>query len=276
MVLASRSDQAAVQQLLTKVFDLKEPPDENSIAPKPRMVAVEHARAKDIADVLRQVYADRLITAQGQGQQGRGGGFLPMLMGGMGGGGFGGGGFGGGGFGGRGGGGDEGGGGGGGRAQAQVNKIAIGVDTRTNSLIIAAVDPLFDEAKELVNQLDVAAADENETIRVVTLHRTSAVAVEKALQAFAGDAVQANNTDTTTSSNNTPATSTPSWMTPAGQTPGRGGMGGPGGGNSPFGQGGGGGFGGPGGGRRGGGGGGGGPGGGGGRFGGGGGGRGGQ
>jgi len=72
-------------------------------------------------------------------------------------------------------------------------RISIGVDARTNTLVVAAADPLFDEVKQLVEQLDVAAASQNETVRVVTLHRTSAAAVEKALAAFAGDAVQTNN-----------------------------------------------------------------------------------
>ena len=93
MVLANRADQDTVEQLLAKVFDLKESPEDVAVAPKPRMIAVAYARAKDIAEVLRQVYADRLTVAQGQDQQGRGG-FVPffMRMGGGGpGGGFGGG-----------------------------------------------------------------------------------------------------------------------------------------------------------------------------------------
>jgi len=215
LVLANRADQDTVEQLL-KVLDLKESPEDVAVSPKPRMIAVEHARAKDIAEVLRQVYADRLIVAQPQGQQGRGGGFLPLLMRGMaggfgggqdgGGGGFNGGGFNGGGF-------------GGGRGQYrrdEANRISIGVDTRTNTLVVAATDPLFEEVKQLVQQLDVAAASQNETVRVVTLHRTSAVAVQKALEAFAGDAVQSNNPTTTApaanaGANATPAPSAPPW-----------------------------------------------------------------
>lgn len=195
MVLANRADQDTVEQLLKKLFDLKEPPDPSEVAPKPRMIPVVHARAKDVAEVLRQVYADRLVLTLGQELQqtraaGRGAG-LAMLMGGMAGG-FGGG--------------DGGGRGAGGRGQGgqnQANRIAIGVDARTNTLIVAATDPMFEEVKQLVQELDVG----DETVRVVTLHGTSAAAVQKALTAFGGDAVQTNTPTTAGNANNTAATS---------------------------------------------------------------------
>ncbi len=242
LVLANRADQNTVERLL-KVLD-RESPDDIAVSPKPRMIAVEHARAKDVAEVLRQVYADRLVVAQGQGQQGRGG-LLPMLMQGMGGGGRGG--RGGGRGGGQGGGGFAGGGRNGGQNQRDAaNRISIGVDTRTNNLVIAATDPLFEEVKQLVQQLDLAAASENETVRVVTLHRTSATAVEKALEAFGGDAVQTTNPSTSapaTNNYNNPNSSSPPWASrgfagmyggsPGGQRS-TGGGGRLGGGSSPF------------------------------------------
>ncbi|MEI8371481.1 MAG: secretin N-terminal domain-containing protein [Planctomycetota bacterium] len=201
LVLANRADQDTVEQLL-KVLDLKESPEEIGVSPKPRMIAVEHAHAKDIADVLRQIYADRIVVAQGQEQQGRG--FMPFFMRGMGGGG------GGGGRGGQEGGGDQ----GGQNRRDEATRISVGVDTRTNTLVIAATDALFEEVKLVVQQLDVAAASQNETVRVVTLHRTSAAAVQKALAAFAGDAVQAKNVETTPPGvigNNNSTSSTPPW-----------------------------------------------------------------
>jgi hypothetical protein len=97
-------------------------------------------------------------------------------------------------------------------------RLSIGVDDTTNTLIVAAVDPLFEEVKLLVEQLDVAAGERNETVRVVTLHRTSATAVQKALAAFAGDSVQssaAGGTNTASAATATPAPGTPqmpSWF----------------------------------------------------------------
>ncbi len=197
MVMANRTDQATVERLLKEVLDIKESPDDVALTPKARMIPVTYARASEIAEVLREIYADRLVVPSGQQMQNRGGpgGFLQML-GGMGGGMMGGpgGDFGGGGRGGRGG---RGGGGGGGDAgqssRDNLNRMSISVNPRTNTLIVSAPDPLFDDVKQLVHQMDEEAASVNETVRVVTIHRTSATAVEKALEAFAGDAVQARN-----------------------------------------------------------------------------------
>jgi len=232
IVLANRTDQNTIERLL-KILDLKESPEDIAVSPKPRMIPVEHARAKDIADVLRQIYADRMVVAPQDQQQGRGG-FLRAMMGGMGPGGFGGpgGGFGG-----------PGGGQGGQNQRDNANRISIGVDARTNNLIVSATDTLFEEVKQLVQQLDEAAASQNETVRVVTLHRTSAAAVEKALTAFAGDAVQSSSTSTTNAAsgnNNANASSQPWWAnrgfgggSPGGQ-PSMGGGGPFGGNSSPF------------------------------------------
>jgi hypothetical protein len=129
----------------------------------------------------------------------------------------------------------------------QANRISIGVDARTNTLVVTATDPLYEEVKELVQKLDVAAGSQDETVRVVTLHRTSASAVAKTLEAFAGDAVQ-NNTPTSSTSaaanaNNNAVSSTPPWWANRGLSGRNGGapggqpwMGGGGqfGGNSPF------------------------------------------
>jgi hypothetical protein len=192
MVLANRTDQATVERLLKTILDIKTSPEDIAVTPKARMIPVVHAKATEIAEVLREVYADRLALNNFQQiQQNRGGGpggFLPMLLGG-GMPGFPGG------PGGRGGrGGDQ----GGQSARDNVNRISISVNPRTNTLIVAAVDTLFEEVKDLVHQMDDEAAAENETVRVVPLHRTSALAVERALEAFAGDSVQAKNTATTT------------------------------------------------------------------------------
>jgi hypothetical protein len=191
LVLANRTDRETIARLL-KVLDLKESPDEIALRPKPRMIAVEHARAKDVADVLRQVYADRVVAAQNQNQRGRGAG-LALLMRGM---------------------------AAAGRDQGQTPsdpaaRISIGVDTRTNTLVIDAADPLFAEIKQLVAQLDTAAASENETVRLVTLHRTSPIAVEKAMEAFGGDGVQTSdfgvNAASTTYGNSNTSSSAPPW-----------------------------------------------------------------
>ena len=144
---------------------MKESPEDIAVSPKPRMIPVEYARAKDIADGAAPGLCRSTWWCAGQDQQGRRrvAGSLPMLMGGMGwwaaggpaaaapaavvGGG---------------------GGSGGQNQRDPANRISIGVDTRTNNLVIAAADPLFEEVKQLVQELDMAAAEQNETVRVVT------------------------------------------------------------------------------------------------------------
>ena len=234
LVLANRADQNTIEQLL-KILDREKSPEEIAVSPKPRMIPVEHARAKDIADVVRQVYADRMVTAPQDQQQGGRGGFLRAMMGGMGPGGpFGGG---------------PGGPGGGQGGQSQrdtANRISVGVDTRTNNLIVSATDAMFEEVKQLVQQLDEASA-QNETVRWIPVHHTSATAVEKVLATFAGDSVQTSSTSTPgAGGNNANGAAQPWWMNrggggaPGGQpsmgSPFGGGFGGGGfgGGGSPF------------------------------------------
>ncbi|MGD0900693.1 MAG: hypothetical protein ABR915_22910, partial [Thermoguttaceae bacterium] len=72
-------------------------------------------------------------------------------------------------------------------------RLAVSVDAKSNSLIVAAPDPLFQEVKQLVEQLDVMASEQKDTIRVVTLHDTGPEAVRQALAAMVGPAVRFGN-----------------------------------------------------------------------------------
>ncbi len=163
---ANRTDLDSIEELL-KILDQKESPEDIALAPKPRMIPVQYSSAEELASVVKQVYADRMIEAAGSGQQG-GGPFFMMQMAAA-------------------------------RARqagagSDVARMSVGVDARTNSLIVAAPDNLFEEVRQLVEQLDVAAGDQNQTVHVVTLHRSSPSAVEQALAAIAGSSVQVNHT----------------------------------------------------------------------------------
>ena len=81
--------------------------------------------------------------------------------------------------------------GGAGSSQVDIQqKMAIGVDSRNNSIIVVAPDQLFQEVEQLVKQLDAAAAESNQTIRVVNLKNANPVAVQQALSALMGTNVQ--------------------------------------------------------------------------------------
>ena len=95
----------------------------------------------------------------------------------------------------RGGGGGGGGRGGSSAAKSEPAKMSIGVDTESNSIVVAAPAPLFLEVQELVHQLDSANIQSQDSLEVRTLKLTNPEVVQQALQSILGDRVQ-----TTTSS----------------------------------------------------------------------------
>ncbi len=175
IVHAKPVDLDTIEQLL-KILDERESPEENLAAPKPRLIPVYNTQAEEVANVVRQVYQDRMAGAAGAGA-----GRPPtpqdfiMAMRNM--------------RGGRGGGSQRGG-------QEEPTKLSIGVDARTNSLVVVAPDVLFQEVKDLVDQLDDAAIDASQTLQVVTLQRTNSDTIRQALSAMVGNSVQFGRTGT--------------------------------------------------------------------------------
>jgi hypothetical protein len=135
-----------------------------SVSARPRLIPVYNTSAEKIAATVRQVYADR-VTGSGGGGGGRQPSpedFMRMLRGGRGGGGN-----------------DR-------RKEAEPEKLTIGVDDRSNSLVVSASDALFNEVKLLVDEIDQPAAEDNVTTRVVTLRNANPQAVQEAIQALIG------------------------------------------------------------------------------------------
>jgi type II secretory pathway component GspD/PulD (secretin) len=168
IVRANPVDLDMIEQLL-KVLDQKGSPEEILAESKPRPIPVYNTQAQEIAEVVKQVYQDRMVAAAGAGGQQRQPTpeeFIQMLRGG------------------RGGGGRR------GSRSEQQTKMSVAVDYRTNSIIVAAPEALFQEVRDLVQMLDEAAIDSHETIEVVTLRRTSSEAVRQALSGMMGSSVQ--------------------------------------------------------------------------------------
>ena len=193
IVQANATDVATIEQLL-KILDQKESPEEVLAVPKARIIPLENMQADEVADIVRQVYQDRMAGGIGgmpgmPGQMPSPQDLIAMFRGGGRGGRGGSGGMSG--MGGRGG---MGGPGGGRRGQGQseeVQKMTIGVDNRTNSVILSAPEPLFSEVSQLIQQLDEGAlAESTQAMRVVTLHKASSNTVQQALAAIVGGAVQ--------------------------------------------------------------------------------------
>jgi type II secretory pathway component GspD/PulD (secretin) len=168
IVYAKPADLDTIEQLL-KILDDRESPEEILAAPKPRLIPVFNTQAEEVANVVRQVYQDRMAgQAAGAGRPPTPQDFI-MAMRNM--------------RGGRGGGAQRGG-------QEEPAKLSISADPRTNSLVVVAPDSLFQEVKDLVEQLDEAAGDSDQTLEVVTLQRANSETIRQALSAMVGPSVQ--------------------------------------------------------------------------------------
>jgi type II secretory pathway component GspD/PulD (secretin) len=182
VVQANATDLDTVEQLL-EVIDQEASPEDVQTVAKPRLIPVFYTSAAEIAEVVKQVYASRIAGAGGGGGQQRQPSpeeFIQAL---------------------RGGGRNSRGGRGGRSAQDQEQTMTVGVDSRSNSIVVAAPEPLFQEVKLLVEQLDQAGAEEAETMRVVTLKSASPELVQRAIVSITGGKVTTNTTTSPSSSN---------------------------------------------------------------------------
>jgi hypothetical protein len=160
-----------IAQLL-EVIDLESGPEEVLTNPKPKFIPVYYTSAESVAEVLRQVYATRII-GEGGSNQGRGGppqDFFRQMRGG---------------------------GSRGGTTQSQTDqpKMSIGVDAGSNSLIVSAPGPLLKEVEAVVAEIDRRATmDTGEEVAVVTLKRTNPEAIQQSLSSLFGDMVTTSGT----------------------------------------------------------------------------------
>jgi hypothetical protein len=158
-----------------EVIDQPENPEGTQMQPKPRFIPVKYTTADSIAAVVRQVYSGRLTAEAGGGgaqRQPSPQEFIQALRGG-----------------GRGG-------------QQQQNKgeeikMTVGVDTRTNSLIVAAPDYMFNEVKALVEQLDVSELASDQIVRVYSLKSSNADVITRSVASLYGDNITVTKTGTT-------------------------------------------------------------------------------
>ena len=174
IVQATPADLDLIEQLLKVVDQLDVP--ESTVNPRPRLIPIRNTSATQIADILREVYSERMAGANRQ-RQPTPEEFMQMLRGGRGG--------------------AQ---GGNRRNAAETQKISIGIDTRTNSLIVSAPQALYEEIEQLVQTLDHATAESNTAIRVVTLKRSNPEMVQKALSAIVGEKATTTNKPATNGS----------------------------------------------------------------------------
>jgi type II secretory pathway component GspD/PulD (secretin) len=186
IVEASPTDLDTVEMLL-KILDQGELP-ETQVAPRPRLIPVMNTSASQIAEIVREVYQERMAGgSRGSGRQPSPEEFIQMLRGSSGG--------------------SSRGGSSSRRSSNDQPKMTIGVDDRTNSLIVAAPNAMFEEVRELVETLDQATSESNTAVRVVTLKRGNPSTVQKALTAIAGENVRSSSKSSNGSSSSSSSSS---------------------------------------------------------------------
>jgi hypothetical protein len=126
----------------------------------PRMLVVEHADVEEVAEIVRDVYKEELEPpAANPAQGGRGGGFNPlaMIMG-----------------------------AGANQTNRKGPQLSIGVDARTNTLVVSSSEQLYRQIEALVQSLDESALEAKRTVRVVSLKNATPDLVESALTPLLG------------------------------------------------------------------------------------------
>jgi type II secretory pathway component GspD/PulD (secretin) len=152
LVHAKPADLDTVEQLL-KVLDQRTGPENVQAEAQPRAIPLYNTAATEVAQIVQQVYQDRMAGAGGVMSPQD---MMKMIRGGN-------------------------------NSDQQVQKMSIAVDTRNNVLIVRAPDALFNEVKTLVNDMDQSLADSPQTTKVVSLQHTNSAAVQKALISMLGN-----------------------------------------------------------------------------------------
>jgi hypothetical protein len=173
------ADQIGMVDQLLDVIDIESGPEEVLTVPKPKMIPVYYTGAEGVAEVLRQLYADRIASNDRNQQAQRGRGGFPGF------GGFRG-------FGGR----DS------GPTQGTGDKpgMTIGVDAASNSLWVSAPGPLLKEVESVVREIDVRAQTQpSETVTVLSLGNAPSEMVQEAIANVFNDAVQSSGSSSSAS-----------------------------------------------------------------------------
>jgi hypothetical protein len=157
IIEANDVDLQFVEQLL-RVIDRESSITDIETAGLPRLIPVIHNSAEEIAGVVRQVYADRIASSGGQQRQPSPEDLIRALRGQ------------------RGGGNQE--------SRGEVQKMTVGVDARSNALIVTAPEPLFLQVKALVEQIDQPGSPDSDFVVIQPIKVSDPEVVKKALQSL--------------------------------------------------------------------------------------------
>lgn len=156
-VYAAPDDLELVHRLL-RVIDQPRGPDRVESIGVPRLIRLENSDVDDVAAVVRQVFEDRIGAGGGGAGQPSPQEFLRALQGGE-----------------------------KGADDQEPERMTVGVDQRSNSLVVRSSEPLFEEVRTLVEQLDRAGVERPVATRVVSLRNTGSEALRETLLSLLGD-----------------------------------------------------------------------------------------
>lgn len=157
LIVYARPDDVDTVFRLLQVIDQRAGPTDVEADGVARLIPVKHTSATNVLEVVKGIYANRLES--GPDGQPSPQDVLKALKG------------------------DQGG------EALEPPKMSLGVDTRSNSLVVRAPDTLFEEVKLLVNQLDSEQLDSIQSTKVVSLKFSNSAAVKEALGSMLGDQV---------------------------------------------------------------------------------------
>ncbi|MGI9456453.1 MAG: secretin N-terminal domain-containing protein, partial [Aeoliella sp.] len=158
LIVYARPDDIDTVFRLLQVLDQRSGPTDVEADGVARLIPVRNTSASQVAAVVKEIYANRLDS--GPGGQPSPEDLLKALRGGAN--------------------------GGGGQAQEEA-KMTVGIDVRSNSLIVRAPDTLFAEVEALVQQLDTEQLDSTQSTQIVSLKFSNSSAVKEALGSILGE-----------------------------------------------------------------------------------------
>ena len=175
LIVGATPEQRITVEQLVQVLDTDEL-ETTALSRDPRIILVRNTRASQVADVLRDVFAEYLTTNNNRGNNnnrssGRSQGmqnFFSRFGGGRGRS--------------RGGRGNS-----GSSGQTITNRMTLGVDETSNAIVVSAPQPLFEKVEDLVQQLDTIAMTERKSIRVVPVRLSNVSQTQSTLDLLFGN-----------------------------------------------------------------------------------------
>ncbi len=170
---ANTVDMRNIEEVLKKL-DMPESPEEVLVNPRARLIPVQNMAADDVAEIVKQIFADKMQSASSRGggdqqQRPSPADFFAAMRG----------------EGGRSGG--QRGGSSGTAAKEEPERMTIGVDAKSNSLILFASQSTYEEVRMLVEELDsIAGVAEEATTEVVKV-TGNAETIKSTLMAILGE-----------------------------------------------------------------------------------------